>query len=56
LAWKNANFSSLILGRGIYAVNTRHFARTTERNYNFKRFHVETQQVKDAKVAPGKKP
>jgi hypothetical protein len=28
----------------------------TERDYDYKRFHVETEQVKDAKVVPEKKP
>jgi hypothetical protein len=28
--------------------------RITERDYDYKRFHVETQQGKDAKAVPGK--
>jgi hypothetical protein len=39
----------LMLVKGI----RQHF---TERDYDFKRFHVETQQGKDTKAVPDKKP
>jgi hypothetical protein len=42
-----------IQARALLAFKAR--ARMTERDYDYKRFHVETQLVKDAKVVPGKK-
>jgi hypothetical protein len=52
--WLQDGAQFYIQARALLAIKAR--ARMTERDYDYKRFHVETQQVKDAKVAPGKKP
>jgi hypothetical protein len=51
--WLQDGEQFLIQARALLAIKAR--VRITERDYNYKRFHVETQQVKDAKVIQEKK-